>query len=224
MEKIKIKKSTFAILLGIAIALMPFLALASNSFSWTPNNCVDYSCTVTQNITVDDNNYWIDIFNTTDSSYATDGKVYSQDGDTDTAENESNCVSGGFCSIPATWKAVVVDSTDPNESVDCEGSGTYDTCKLSTAFIADLGTFFTVGGAPAPNLSNIFYAGMTQPIGEILGIGMDYILGIMAGILALAVLYRYVKSLIGSSGSNNRVRFTHKVIDGKDRTTGFDNF
>jgi len=223
MEKINSQKNTFLVLIFLFGTFTPFFSLAANTFSWTPNNCSDYSCTVTQNITTDNSNYWVDIFNVSQNSYATDGKVDSQDGIIDTAQNLSNCVSGGFCSTPGIWKAVVVDSTDPNESIDCEGSGNYNTCKASSAFIEDLGTFFTVSNTPV-TFSSIFYTGMTQPVGQILENGLVIVLEVMGSLLALAILMSYVKKWIGHSGSNNKMRFTHKVLEGKDRTTGYDNF
>jgi len=189
---VKVHKSTIGILLGFAVALLPFLALAAN-VSFTPST--GNNETIITSILCDDEDFYLKIFEP-DAQGVSDTCAGWSAGAPDEFQNIVGFTTAG------EYKGLLVDQNIGT----CDGL-TYSECLGEPEFLQDFGTIYTLSYGTTPmspdNVQIIFGGSLISPVGSILENNFIKILIVLAGIIGLGILIHYVRRWIGHGNSNN---------------------
>jgi len=189
-KKIKIHSKTFAILTGIALGLLPFLALA---ISVSPTTIVAGDLIT---ITCSSESNFVNAYDEEDVY----GTTFDCLPESLTNINYSNEVPNSTNNH--TYHIVELTVASINEPINYPEVLSYEEVVGETSF--------TLG--EENQISNIFPAFTTQ-IGEELDIGLKYIFALLAGMIGLGILIIYVRKWIGWHNPSNSKIFSQEEQD-----------
>jgi len=185
-KTVKIASTTFAILLG-ALAALPFLAFAQTAApasSIDPNQLVTITCTLGTNL-------W-SIYDTTGAAVSTGNGCQGYGGG-------DNTINGGVVTYTFTVNGnyTLVECNILTDDGSCQNALTLSLAEASP-YIVGTGTF-VFGIPPGDESVNIVAAfpTLTNSVADILTYNTGLILAILAGLIGLGILVRYVMRWIG---------------------------